>query len=237
MPNVEEQISVRINQSNTDPPTCFGLPGSGGIQASWSNVKGTVTLKAMDNGHLYGDFSLDITDSVISNDYRVVFIACRHDFSWGSDAGADLPSDTVEIARTTVNVPGSPGAGRGDFVWNIRKNNVDLGTLESWGASIQDDDGFMWLSGTGTYHVDDPIYPDPYRLTVPGFIQLFDYYPCAVLKGGQWKSCNRSGGGFFIRKGGAWRDVKNSRQNDADSQFFERSGSSWTRTPLVGSET
>lgn len=237
MATVEEQVSVSIRQSNTDPPTCFGLPGSGGIQASWSNVNGKVTLKAMDNGRLYGDFDLSITDSVISNDYRVVFVACPRDFRWGSDAGSSLPSGSIEVARETVTVPGTPGSDRGNFVWDIDVSNIDLGPLDDWGASIQGDDGYMWLSGTGTYHVDDPIYPDPYKLTVPGFIQLFDYYPCAVRKGGAWKSCNRSGGGFFIRKGGAWRDVKNSRQSDADSQFFERSGTSWSRTPLVGSET
>lgn len=235
MPTVEEQVSVSINQSAGSPPTCFALPGKN-LDASWSNVNGSITLKAMDNAHLYMDISISITDNVISNEYPVIF-GCRNaDWEWSYGAsGINIPGGFVTISTSNVIVPGTPGVNRGDFNWNISRSNVDLGPLSSWGANIQGDDGVMWISGTGTYEVTDQIYPDPYRLVVPGFIKLFDYYPFAVRKGGAWMSCNRSGGGSFIRKSGSWRDLKNSRMNDDGSNALYRSGSSWPRTPLIGS--
>lgn len=233
MPAVEEQISVSINQSNTNPPTCFALPGAIGADASWSNVNGSITLKAMDNEHLYMDCDLTITDSVLVESYPVIFGCRNEDWEWSyGSSSINIPSGFVTLATDTIVVTGS---GRGDFRWPIKKTNVDLGLLSKWGANIEGDDGVMWISGTGTYNISDPIYPDPYKLVVPGFTKLFDYYPFAVRKGGEWMSCNRTGGGSFTRKGGSWRDLKNSRMDDASSDAFYRSGSSWPRTPLIGS--
>ena len=232
MATVVEKISVSIHQSNSNPPTCFALPGNNNADASWSNVDGTITLKAMDNERLYMDVSLKITDSVLTADYPVIFGCRSSDWKWSYSGGSiDIPSRFVKIAEATISVGGD---GRGSFTWNISKANIDMGPLDDWGANIEGDNGFMWISGTGTYDVDDPIYPDPYKLTVPGFVKLFDYYPFAVRKSGAWRSCNRDGGSTTIRKSGSWRDVKNSYESDSESKAFRRSGSSWNRTPAIG---
>lgn len=232
MASVVEKITVSIRQSNSNPPTCFALPGTSGVNPSWSNVNGTITLKAMDNEHLYMDCDIDVTDSVLTNNYPVIFGCRNQDWRWSYGGGdINIPSGFKTISRDTVSVTGGD---RGDFRWNIRKTNIDLGLLSDWGANVEGDNGFMWISGTGTYNMANPIYPDPYKLTVPGFVKLFDYYPFAVRKGGVWKSCNRDGGSTTIRKGGSWRDVKNSHKSDSDSQAFYRDGSSWKRTPDIG---
>lgn len=233
MPAVEEQVTVSINQSSSNPPTCFALPGNDGAAASWSNVNGTVTLKAMDNEHLYMDCDITITDNVIVNNYPVIF-GCRPttwSWSWGGTS-VNVPSGFVQISSATVPVTGS---GKGDFTWRITRSNIDLGNISDWGANVDGDDGVLYISGTGNYNVNDPIYPTPYKLVVPGFVKLLDYYPFAVRKGGGWSSCNRQGGGSYIRKGGSWRDLKNARVDSIDSDAFSRSGSSWIKTPLIGS--
>lgn len=243
MPTVVAQVSASINQDASSnygtgvPPTCFGLPGSGGYQASYCTVNLNITCKAMDNGHLYLDCNGSITQKVIANSGYTYTFGCRNaNWAWGGNP-LTPPSGYCHIQDGTVTVTadGTPG-GRGQFTINISKTDVDLGPLSDWGASITGQDGVIWFSGTGTYTVNDPIYPVPVAITVPGFIQLFDYYPFAVRKNGAWKSCNRSGGSTTIRKSGSWRDVKNSRQDSSGSQAFLRSGSAWAVAPEIGTE-
>lgn len=243
MPNVVAQVSASINQDASQnygtgvPPTCFGLPGAGGLQASYCSVNLNITCKAMDNGNLYLDCNGSITQKVVAaTDYTYTF-GCRNaDWAWGGNP-LTPPAGYYHIQDGSVNVvaDGTPG-GRGQFTININKVNVDLGPLSNWGASITGQDGVIWFSGTGTYTVNDPIYPDPVAVTVPGFIQLFDYFPFAVRKGSVWKSCNRNGGGSYIRKNGSWRELKNSN-GTGESDAYYRSSGSWIKTPKIGEES
>ena len=240
MPNVVTQVSASINQDASHnygtgvAPTCFGLPGSGTQKASYCTVHLNITCKAMDNGHLYLDCNGSITQKVVANSGYTYTFGCRNaDWAWGGNP-LTPPSGYYHIQDGSVDVvaDGTPGY-RGQFQVDINKVNVDLGPLSDWGASITGQDGIIWFSGTGTYTVKDPIYPDPIAITVPGFVQLFDYFPFAVRKGGVWKSCNRSGGGSYIRKGGSWRDLKNSN-GTGESDAYYRSGGSWIKTPKIG---
>lgn len=241
MPAVMARVRATINEDapnyGTDvPATCFGLPGTGGIQASYCNVDLDIVCKAMDNGHLYLDCSGTIDQKVLPGSYPYIFGCRSSDWKWGGNP-LTPPSGYVEIKSGTVGVTADGTAGgRGQFEFSINRTDIDMGPLDDWGASIEGDDGFIWFSGTGTYHMDDPLYPDPVRIRVPGFVQLFDYFPFAVRKNGAWKSCNRSGGSATIRKSGSWRNVKNSRQSDSNSKAFKRDGSLWKRTPEIGAE-
>ena len=136
---------------------------------------------------------------------------------------------------------------RGWFVWNFSCGNPAsdnsggagpgyklVGSLTDFHGNDQNQDGYIYLSGTGSYQMDNPTYPDPVRITIPGFLAYLDYYPFAVLKSGSWKSCNREGGSTTIRKSGAWRDVKNVAVGTGDNHAFIRDGSSWTAAPEIG---
>lgn len=60
------------------------------------------------------------------------------------------------------------------------------------------------------------------------------YYPWSVRKSGSWKSCNRSGGSYNMRSGGAWKGLKNS-DNTADTQHgVWRKNNGWQRLPKFG---
>lgn len=128
---------------------------------------------------------------------------------------------------STPNSDNASGAGNG---------YIYIGKLTDYHGNDQDQDGYIYLGGTGTYYVEDPLYPDPYRITVPGFMRFLDYYPFAVRKSGQWMSCNRSGGSTTIRKSGSWRDVKNVVVGQGNDHAFIRSGSSWEVAPEIGSK-
>lgn len=240
MPNVMAQVSARIDQDAPNygtnvPATCFGLPGSGTRKASYCNVHLAITCKAMDNGHLYLDCSGTIDQKVNPNSGYTYTFGCRNaDWAWEGNP-ITPPAGYYHIQDGSVDVvaDGTPG-GRGQFQIDIAKTNIDLGLLSDWGASVTGNDGIIWFSGTGTYKLNDPLYPDPVPITVPGFVQLFDYYPFAVYKDGQWMSCNRSGGGSYIYKDNVWRDLKNSRTSDAQSDAHYYNGSAWVRTPMIG---
>lgn len=242
MAEVMAQVSARIDQSAPNygtnvPATCFGLPGNAGLKASYCNVHLQITCKAMDNGHLYLDCSGTIDQKVVASPGYSYTFGCRSQ-SWSWSGGSSRPPGYIAIQDGSVDVSadGTPG-GRGQFQININKSNIDMGSLESWGASITGNDGVIWFSGTGTYEVQDPTWPVPVAITVPGFIKLFDYFPFAVRKGSAWKSCNRTGGGSYVMKSGSWRELKNSREGGSRADATFRSGGSWKTTPLTGEET
>lgn len=65
-------------------------------------------------------------------------------------------------------------------------------------------------------------------------LQRPNYYPWSVRKSGSWKSCNRSGGSYNMRSGGAWKGLKNS-ENTADTQHgVYRKNNGWQRLPKFG---
>lgn len=241
MPSVVRQVSANIVQSAPNygtvvAATCFGLPGSGGLRASYCNVNLTITCKAMDNGNLYLDVSGNINQKVMPSQYPYTFGCRAADWDWGGNP-LTPPAGYFHIQDGTANVVADGTAGgRGQFQIDIAKSNIDLGPLSSWGASVTGNDGIIWFSGTGTYVINDPLYPDPVPITVPGFVQLFDYYPFAVMKSGAWMSCNRTGGSTTMRSGGSWRDIKNSVTGTDDSDAYIRSGSAWNVAPEIGAK-
>lgn len=153
---------------------------------------------------------------------------------WGHGMSADDAAST-----------GSPG--RGWFVWNFSCGDPAadnsggagsgykrVGLLTDFHGNDENQDGYIYLSGTGSYEMDNPTYPDPVMITIPGFLAFLDYFPFAVRKSGTWMSCNRDGGSTTIRKGGSWRDVKNIARGTGDNQAFIRSGSAWSVAPEIG---
>lgn len=260
MARVMGNVSVPINQSQENPPTCFGLPGARGIPASWSNCTFVVHACVLDNERAYVGIDGMVHDSVISNQYQVIMVANKDDWNWQVVGGTlQVPAGSATLGQATVDVGndfGNPNV-TGAFIWNFQcapfGDGTDLGDEyeqhmtnagfayvgqlpELGGSSDTDTNGYIWLSGTGTYQVDDPIYPDPVMITIPGFLAFSDYFPWAIRKGGSWASCNRSGGSLTIRKSGAWRDVKNVSVGSGDNKAFYRSGGTWAVAPQIGAE-
>lgn len=140
------------------------------------------------------------------------------------------------------------GAAQGWFVWEFSCSDPPqtasgtpagyryCGKLTEFEASDTGDDGFIYLGGTGTYSVNDPIYPNPVKIKVPGFMRYLDYYPWAIRKSSKWMSCNRSGGSLTIRKSGSWRDVKNVEIGEGSNDAYYRSGTNWKVAPKIGAE-
>lgn len=108
-----------------------------------------------------------------------------------------------------------------------------IGPLSQFGADSEGKNGAVYICGTGTYPMNNPVYPTSFKVTVPGFITpavISDYYPFAIRKFNAWASANRSGGSTTIRKSSSWRDVKN-YENDSSVQGYYRSGGKWVRAP------
>lgn len=105
-----------------------------------------------------------------------------------------------------------------------------IGHLSDFGAGDDYQNGAVWISGTGTYPLQNGIGPTPYKLVIPGFYVVKDYYPFAIRKSSAWASANRSGGSTTIRKT-SWRDAKNMESgNDGDHGFYRSSGA-WVKAP------
>ena len=255
MATVTGKVNTSVSQSASSPPTCFGLPGANGIQNSWSNCNFTVRAVVLDNYRCYIGLDGSVTDQVYANEYYVIMVANKRDWSWKySGDQIVVPDGAATIKRSTIDIPGTY-PDRGQFKWDFSCTDLAIGTdcgsdygtylsdrgyryvgqLQDLGGSGDDKNGYIWLSGTGTYHVDDPIYPNPVRITIPGFLEYLDYYPWAIRKSSSWKSCDRSGGSLTIRKGGSWRDVKNVEAGEGNDDAFYRDGSSWKVAPKIGS--
>lgn len=73
----------------------------------------------------------------------------------------------------------------------------------------------------------------PFQVDITNFL---DYYPGAIRKSGRWMSCNRPGGGAFIRKSGSWRDVKNIPSESSDNDGLIRKSNKWVRSEKIGEE-
>lgn len=238
MATLKGSYPFSINQSETGR-TIFGLPGQGTGNSTYLNVDLDGTMKVYDDGTVRMDVSGRIWhDLLLSNDYPVILVVCPHDWNWTWNSDdANVPSGGHVISRAIVNVPqttNADGRWRGDFEWNINVSNVDLGDLEDYAASRQGTDGAAWFSGTGDYYVNDPIAPDPMKITIPGFLEYLDYYPFAVYAGGSWKSANRDGGDTKVYVGSSWRDVKNVEAGTGTDQGQWYNGSSWQKAPKIG---
>lgn len=144
-----------------------------------------------------------------------------------------------------------PGAEYGWFKWDMgAANALDgskpteamgykyIGKLSQFGADSSGKNGAVYIGGTGTYAMNDPVYPTPFKVTVPGFVTpavtVQKYYPFAIRKSRSWASANRTGGSTTIRKSSSWRDVKNDQDESAtDNKGFYRSGGKWVKAPKL----
>ena len=171
--------------------------------------------------------------------------------NWNDTIGAhsDTGGPSWAGGRTATQAAAwtTGGSPRRWFLWNFSCGNPSqqspagsgyqyVGLLTSFHGNDQNQDGYLYIGGTGTYQLDDPLYPDPMRITVPGFLAFLDYFPWAIRKSGSWMSCNRSGGSLTIRKSGSWRDVKNIATGTGDNKAFYRQGSNWAVAPEIGAK-
>lgn len=183
-----------------------------------------------------------------------------HVTGWPSSAGtwsASIDATDGSASRAPSWAAGKTAnqasglTGRGWYIWNLSCGTpaktitdgaastnglVRIGDLTEFGGSDEGDDGYLYLGGTGTYEINDPVYPDPIRITVPGFLAFLDYYPFAIRKSGRMMSANREGGMTRVRKSGSWRDVRNvARGSGTDDGFYRKSGK-WTKAPEIGAK-
>lgn len=237
MPALEASYPFSISQSENPGPTLFGLPGDGSGNATYMNINLSGTIKVYDDESVTMDLSGSITHpNLLPANYPVFLIVNPNDWNWTwTSSGPNIPSGGYEVASATVPV-GSPGT-RGPFNWDINVSNVSIGNIEMYGASSSGDSGIVYFGGTGNYEVDDPIYPDPMPITIPGFVAYLDYYVAAIRKSGTMQSCNRSGGSSLIRKSGSWSDVKNVERGTGTDHGFYRHNGGWEKLPKTGANS
>lgn len=153
--------------------------------------------------------------------------------SWASgktayDASA-TPASGADYGWYKWDFPSAPAA-PSDAYPDTSQGWKLIGHLSDFGAGDDYQNGAVWISGTGTYPLQNGIGPTPYKLVIPGFYVVKDYYPFAIRKSSAWASANRSGGSTTIRKT-SWRDAKNMESgNDGDHGFYRSSGA-WVKAP------
>ena len=224
-----------VNQAAGSPPTCFGLPGNSGGNAAWMNVALTLTVYVYDNYDVAVKATGTISKSYLfAADYPSILVVNASDWAWSYSGGSIVvPSSAGTLASDTI-VVANEGSGRGTYTWNIDTGVVPCGKLQDFGGTGTGTDGILYLSGTGTYSVNDPIYPTPIAITIPGFLEYIGYFPWARMQDGVWKSCNREGGRLYRRAGGAWTDRKNTEQGSESDKVFYRTGGTWKKCPKIG---
>ena len=231
--------AVPINQSSSNPPTCFGLPGLGGVKASWSNCAFTVHVAVYDDLNVYVGLNGAITDTVIASNYPVRMCVSPHDWDWhytGTElvGPASAWNATIDANNRNFRWAFSCGDPAADNASGAGPGYIHVGKLTDFGGSESNQDGYLFVGGTGSYTVNDPIYPDPVRVTVPGFLRYLDYFPGARRIGSDWKSCNRSGG-YLQKHAGGWVNRKNvAAGSGSNTVFVYKDG--WKTAPEIGSK-
>jgi len=251
-------IGTQVEPVNTgkygdkEARSCFGLAGlnygGGGIpvHAAYCETAFNINLAIDANLHVWAALSGGYIRQVdILNNVYTCHIGCSPNSftptkdsvgtrlkSWTTDTTGSSPEGTVRVPWRqdfpAVAVPTDDSQLKG-------LGYVDLGHISRFHWVEGTQDGYLYVGGTTTYEVTDPIYPQAYRITLPGFKRFYDYYPCAVREGASWKSCNRQGGNVQIRKTGKWAACKNffGDPNPADTVFI-RKGWSFAKSALTG---
>lgn len=166
--------------------------------------------------------------------YPSILVVNASNWAWSYSGGSIVvPSSAGTLASDSIVVP-NEGGGRGPYTWNIDTGMVPCGKLQDFGGTGTGNDGILWLSGTGTYQVNAPIYPAPVAITIPGFLEYIGYFPWSRMQDGVWKSCNREGGRLYRRAGDAWTDRKNTEQGSESDMVFYRTGGTFTKCPKIG---
>jgi hypothetical protein len=242
MAELVQELSVPVREDaggDYRNPTSFGLPGYGTGHAKYCHTNYTIGI------HVYEDLSVQtringsFTCNVLKADYPVAFVLNPSDFRFTlSGSNLTYPSTATLMGSTIINVdPGGSGTGEtADFVWNLDSGWKNVGHLWDFGASDTGLDGYLWVGGTGTYTVTDPVYPVPVRITVPGFLKYLGYYPWARYGDGKYKSCNRAGGSLMQVRAGAYADVRNSERDHSVDRAFYYTGGKWNSCLEIGAK-
>ena len=242
--------------------TCFGLPGYGGLNPSMSSCHFEVKVAVYDDESVYVGINGRISDPVAAaSDYASRMVISPKVFTWVNGAqssgktykNATIDASDGSASRAPTWASGktayqasfnpNPDLNYGWFIWDMgcpdatdvkpTEGYIYVGQLSEFGASSDGKDGVVYVGGTGTYVVTNPVYPTPVQVRVPGFVTpavSVDYYPFAIRKSGAFASADRTGGYTGIRENGVWRAVKN---NDSGTkvQGYVRQGGKWVKAP------
>lgn len=242
MAELVQELSVTVREDaggDYRTPTSFGLPGYGTGHAKYCHTNYTLGIRVYDDLSVQTRINGSFTCNVLKSNYPVAFVLNPSDFRFTlSGNNLTYPSTATLMGSADIDVD-SGGSGTGEtaeFVWNLDSDWKSVGHLWDFGASDTGLDGYLWVGGTGTYTLTDPVYPVPVRVTVPGFLKYLGYYPWARHGDGKYKSCNRDGGSLMQVRGGAYADVRNSeRDHSVDRAFYYEDGK-WNSCSEIGAK-
>lgn len=189
-------------------PAPFSWDGSSGRQVASGGVQyATATIDATDGSAANAPYW---APGKTAYEASVIKSSSMGWYKWDFPSAPAAPSDAY------------PDTSQG---WSL------IGHLTDFGAGPDGVNGVVYMSGTGTYPLNDGIGPEVVAVEIPGFVIAppKDYFPFA-RRLTSWRSANRDGGSTTIRKT-SWRDVKNS---DTSALAWYRSGGAWVSAPKIG---
>ncbi len=249
-----------VSHPATDGCT-FSLPGYGGLRGTLCADQYRVWACVMENYDTYIgiiDGSVYTDHEIFNNVYECAMVVNKTNWEWTwTDAGAQVPSGGILIERADITVgDGDPNTGKAYFRWTFPTANaaelatgLDVGSDPAGYFSVRnlkyigkaqdfgfsdERDGYCYISGTGVYPVNDPVYPTPIQIPLPGFREIVvppapsDYFPGASRASGAWASQDTGGRGDYMRASGAWSERKNT---DATGTVYVRKNGAWALAP------
>lgn len=228
MPELIKTVDTHVYQPKNGGTTpCFALPGQN-LPPTYCNVDITVRVGVDANHDIWVSIvSGHIYESVNPSQYHVNFVASRSDFSYYyADGRLQWTGDGTVVEPETV-----VDATSGNFNWRFPSsgNWARVGNTSTM-------DGHLYVGGTGTYTVTDPIYPNPVRIAITDWEELLSYYPFATAHNKEWLSCNRDGG--FVRRliNDKWVDQYNNIEPEDEQHSYVRTNNNWVKSEKVGKE-